>query len=581
MRAVRAIPARGGRDGSLTAVSAAGSVRTPPPLAGGALRVIPLGGLGDIGRNMAVLEYAGELLLIDCGVLFPEDDHPGVDLILPSFDVIADRLDDVQALVLTHGHEDHIGAVPYLLRQRPDIPLVGSKLTLALVQEKIREHRIRGTVTQVVADGDKATFGKFETEFLAVNHSIPDALAVAVRTPAGLVLHTGDFKMDQLPLDGRITDLRGFARLGEEGVDLFMVDSTNAEVPGFTTPERDITPALDRVFATSRQRLIVACFASHVHRVQQVLDAAVAHGRKVVYVGRSMVRNMGVARDLGYLHVPGNTLIELRDIDNYKPHEVVIISTGSQGEPLSALSRMANREHPVIQLTSGDTVVLASSMIPGNESSIYRVINGLTKLGAKVVHKGNAMVHVSGHASAGELLYCYNIVKPRNVLPVHGEVRHLIANADLAVATGVPRKRAIIAEDGSVIDLQQGGARIVGKVDCGYIFVDGSSVGDITETLLTDRKILGEEGFISIVVVVNTHSSKIISGPDIHARGFGEDDSVFDSVRPQLVEALEQALAEGVDDAHRLQQVIRRRIGRWVNDKHRRRPMIIPVVIQT
>lgn len=530
---------------------------------------------------MAVLEYDGQLLIIDCGVLFPEDDHPGVDLILPSFDVIADRLDDVQALVLTHGHEDHIGAVPYLLRQRPDIPLVGSKLTLALVQEKIREHRIRGTVTQVVADGEKASFGAFQCEFLAVNHSIPDALAVAVRTPAGLVLHTGDFKMDQLPLDGRITDLRSFARLGEEGVDLFMVDSTNAEVPGFTTPERDITPALDRVFATSKQRLIVACFASHVHRVQQVLDAAVEHGRKVVYVGRSMVRNMGVARDLGYLHVPGDTLIELRDIDNYRPDEVVIISTGSQGEPLSALSRMANREHPVIQLTTGDTVVLASSLIPGNESSVYRVINGLTKLGAKVVHKGNAMVHVSGHASAGELLYAYNIVKPRNVMPVHGEARHLLANADLAVATGLPRNRAIIADDGSVVDLQQGRARIVGKVDCGYIFVDGASVGDITETQLTDRRILGEEGFISVIVVVNTHSSKIISGPDIHARGFGEDDTVFDSVRPQIVLALEEALADGVDDVHRLQQMIRRQIGRWVNDKHRRRPMIVPVVIQT
>ena len=334
-------------EGSLAAVSAAGNLRNPPPLAGGALRVIPLGGLGDIGRNMAVLEYDGQLLVIDCGVLFPEDDHPGVDLILPGFDVIADRLDDIQALVLTHGHEDHIGAVPYLLRQRPDIPLVGSKLTLALLQEKIREHRIKGTVTRRVEDSERVTFGPFDLEFLAVNHSIPDALAVAVRTRAGLVLHTGDFKMDQLPLDGRITDLRAFARLGEEGVDLFMVDSTNAEVPGFTTPERDITPALDRVFATSRQRLIVACFASHVHRVQQVLDAAVAHGRKVVYVGRSMVRNMGVARDLGYLHVPADTLIELRDIGNYRPDEVAIISTGSQGEPLSALSRMANREHQV------------------------------------------------------------------------------------------------------------------------------------------------------------------------------------------------------------------------------------------
>jgi ribonuclease J len=555
-------------------------LQSPPLLASDTLRVIPLGGLGDIGRNMAVLEFAGQLLLIDCGVLFPEDDHPGVDLILPGFDAITHRLDDVVALVLTHGHEDHIGAVPYLLRQRPDIPLVGSKLTLALLTEKFREHRLRDTERRVVAEGDRITIGGFDLEFLAVNHSIPDALAVAVRTPAGTVLHTGDFKADQLPLDGRLTDLRAFARIGTEGVDLLMIDSTNAEVPGFVTPERDISPVLERIFAGSRQRVIVACFASHVHRVQQVLDAAVAHGRKVVYVGRSMLRNMGVARDLGYLRVPGNTLIELRDIDKYRPEEVVIISTGSQGEPLSALSRMANREHPVVTLTRGDTVVLASSLIPGNESAVYRVINGLSRLGAHVVHKGNALVHVSGHAAAGELLYCYNLIRPRNVMPVHGEVRHLMANGELAIATGVPRDRTIIAEDGMVVDLVKGRARVVGKVDAGYIFVDGSTVGDISETSLTDRRILGEEGFISVVTVVNTHSSKIVSGPDIHARGFVEDESVFDGVRPLIVAALEEALADGVDDTYRLQQVIRRRVGKWVNDTHRRRPMIIPVVIQ-
>ncbi|WP_375431178.1 ribonuclease J [uncultured Friedmanniella sp.] len=558
---------------------AASSLKNPPPLADNALRVIPLGGLGDIGRNMTALEYRGQLLLIDCGVLFPEEAHPGVDLILPGFEVIADRLDDVVGLVLTHGHEDHIGAVPYLLRQRNDIPLIGSKLTLALLSEKFREHRIRNVDRREVGDSERITVGHFDLEFLAVNHSIPDALAVAVRTPAGTLLHTGDFKMDQLPLDNRTTDVRALARLGEEGVDLFLVDSTNAEVPGFTTPERDIAPALERVFSRSRQRVIVACFASHVHRVQQVMDAASEHGRKVVYVGRSMVRNMGVARDLGYLKVPANTLIEMRDIDRYRPQDVVIISTGSQGEPLSALSRMANREHQVISLKPGDTVVLASSMIPGNENAIYRVINGLTKLGAKVVHKGNAMVHVSGHASAGELLFCYNIVKPRNVMPVHGESRHLIANADLAVATGVPRERTIIAEDGAVIDLQNGRARIVGKVDASYIFVDGSTVGDVSEAALTDRKILGEEGFISVVTVVNTHSGKIVSGPDIHARGFVEGDAVFDDVRPLIAEAIESALAEGVDDAYRLQQVVRRRLGKWVNDTHRRRPMIIPVVI--
>ena len=551
-----------------------------PPMGDQSLRVIPLGGLGDIGRNMAVLEHRGKLLCIDCGVLFPEDDHPGVDLILPGFDAIADRLEDVVGLVLTHGHEDHIGAVPYFLRQRTNIPLLGSKLTLALVAEKVREHRIPGTVQQQVGHGDRVQLGPFDLEFIAVNHSIPDALAVAVRTAAGTVLHTGDFKMDQLPLDGRITDLRAFARLGEEGVDLLMVDSTNAEVPGFTTPERDIGPALERVFGASPQRIIVACFASHVHRVQQVLDAAVAHGRKVVYVGRSMLRNMGVARDLGYLHVPANTLIDLRNIEDYKPDEVVIISTGSQGEPLSALSRMANREHPVIALQPGDTVVLASSLIPGNESAVYRVINGLSRLGAQVVHKGNALVHVSGHASAGELLFCYNTIRPRNVLPVHGEIRHLIANADLAVATGVPRERTLIAEDGAVIDLKKGRAKVVGKVDCGYIFVDGAVVGDISASQLTDRRILGEEGFISVIAVVNTRAGKILSGPDIHARGFADDDSVFDPIRPQIVAALEAALADGVEDTYQLQQLIRRRLGKWVSDTRGRRPMIIPLVIE-
>ena len=537
----------------------------------------PLGGLGDVGRNMTVFEINGKLLLVDCGVLFPEDDHPGVDLILPGLTAIEDRLDDVVALVLTHGHEDHVGAVPYLLRQRPDIPILGSQLTLALVKEKVREHRLRKTDLRIVEAGEKVDLGEFSCEFVAVNHSIPDALAVAIRTKAGLALHTGDFKMDQLPLDGRITDLRAFARLGEEGVDLFLTDSTNAEVPGFTTPEKDILPALERVFSTSQQRLIVACFASHVHRVQQVLDAAVRHGRKVVYVGRSMVRNMGVARDLGYLHVPANTVVNLKDLENYRPDEVVIISTGSQGEPLSALSRIANGEHPVIELAEQDTVLLASSLIPGNENAVSRVINGLTARGARVVHKGNALVHVSGHASAGELLYCYNIVQPRNVMPVHGEIRHLVANAELAKATGVPR--SLVITDGGVVDLADGVATVVGQIDASYIFVDGSTVGDISESALTDRKILGEEGFISVVCVVDTRDTAIVSGPDIHARGFVEDDSIFDGVRAEIISAVVAAMKEGATDTHRLQQVIRRTIGRWVNTTHRRRPMIVPVVV--
>jgi ribonuclease J len=552
----------------------------PPELPERGLRVIPLGGLGEIGRNMAVLEHRGRLLIIDCGVLFPEENHPGVDLILPDFEAIRGRLGDVEAIVLTHGHEDHIGAVPYLLRERPDIPLIGSKLTLALLDAKLREHRLSRAPQYQVAEGQRERFGPFDLEFIAVNHSIPDALAVAVRTGAGLVLHTGDFKMDQLPLDSRITDLRSFARLGEEGVDLFMVDSTNAEVPGFTTSERDIAPVLDRVFATSDQRIIVACFASHVHRVQQVMDAAVKRGRKVAYVGRSMVRNMGVARDLGYLKVPPNTLIDARELTNYAPDKVIIISTGSQGEPMSALARIAHRNHDRIHIEPGDTVVLASSLIPGNENSVYRVINGLIRWGANVVHKGNALVHVSGHASAGELLYCYNIVRPRNVMPVHGEVRHMVANAELARRTGVAADRVVMAEDGFVVDLVDGVARVVGKVDCGYVFVDGSSVGDITETSLKDRRILGEEGFISVVVVMDSGSGKLLGGPEIHARGFAEDDSVFDEVRPLIEDALAVAVREGNDDPYQLQQIIRRTIGRWVNSTHRRRPMIIPVVLE-
>ncbi len=550
----------------------------PGPLVDGGVRVVPLGGLGEIGRNMTVVEHRGQLLVIDCGVLFPDDHHPGIDLILPDFEYIKDRLDDVQAVVLTHGHEDHIGAVPYLLRLKPDLPLVGSTLTLALVEAKLKEHRIR-PYTLGVREGDRETFGVFDCEFVAVNHSIPDALAVAVRTSGGTLLHTGDFKMDQLPLDGRLTDLRAFARLGEEGVDLFLTDSTNAEVPGFTTPERDISSAIDKVFRHAERRIIVACFSSHVHRVQQVLDAAEKAGRKVAMVGRSMVRNMGIAADLGYLHVPDGVLVDFKKLGDLADDEVVLVCTGSQGEPMAALSRMANRDHR-IDVGPGDTVLLASSLIPGNENAVYRVINGLMRLGANVVHKGNARVHVSGHASAGELIYCYNIVKPGNVMPVHGEWRHLAANAELAIATGVPRDRVVVVEDGVAVDLVDGRARVSGAVPCGYVYVDGSSVGEADETLLKDRRILRDEGFISVIVVVDSMTGKVIAGPEITARGFVEDDVVFDDVMPQLVQALDEATANGVTDTYVLQQVIRRSVGGWVGRKIRRRPMIIPMVVE-
>ena len=549
----------------------------PPALEAGTLRVTPLGGLGEVGRNMTVYEIDGKLLIVDCGVLFPEVQHPGVDLILPDITKIQDRLGDIVAVVLTHGHEDHIGGVPYLLKMREDIPLVGSKLTLAFVEAKLKEHRIR-PITRVVKEGERVQYGPFDLEFIAVNHSIPDALAVAIRTDAGLVIGTGDFKMDQLPLDGRITDLRAFARLGEEGVDLFMTDSTNAEVPGFTPAEKDIGPVIEQVIAKTRGKVVVASFSSHVHRVQQVLDAAYANGRRVVLLGRSMVRNMKIAADLGYLDVPEGVLVDLKKSGDIPDHRIVYMSTGSQGEPMAVLSRMVNREHQV-EVGEGDTVILASSLIPGNETSVYRIIDGLIKLGADVVHKGNAKVHVSGHAAAGELLYCYNIVRPKNVMPIHGEYRMLVANAALAIETGVPQNRTVIAENGTIVDLADGVARIVGQLDTEFIYVDGKSVGRVTDDDLRDRRTLAEEGFISVITVVETTLGNIISGPEIHAKGVAEDDHVFDKIKPQIAKALEDAMADGVTDHHQLQQIVRRTIGRWVGTKLRRKAMIVPVVV--
>lgn len=553
------------------------NLSTPPKLVDGGLRIVALGGLTEIGRNMTVFEYRSKLLIVDCGVLFPEDNQPGIDLILPDFSYIRDRLNDVVGIFLTHGHEDHIGAVPYLLRERGDIAIYGSALTLALITAKLKEHRI-SPLTREVKEGGTEDIGPFTLEFVAVNHSIPDALAVVINTDAGRVLATGDFKMDQLPLDGRITDLRTFARLGEQGVDLFMVDSTNADIPGFTPSEREIMPALNRVISSTRRRVIVASFSSHVHRVQQVIDIAAQHGRKVVFIGRSMVRNMKIAEDMGYLNVPADLVLDAKDLDQYDDN-VVLICTGSQGEPMAALSRMANGDHQ-IRVGEGDTVILASSLIPGNENSVFRVINELTRFGAKVVHKANAMVHVSGHAAAGELLYCYNIVKPKYVLPIHGEWRHLKANAELAIQSGVPRSNTFIIDNGVVIDLVDHEAEVVGAIPVGFVFVDGQSIGDITESSLKDRRILGEEGFISCVVVIDSQSGKIVAGPDIHARGFNEDAAMFDEVKLRIEKALATAVTDGINGTHQLSQIVRKTIGGWVGGEHRRKPMIVPVVIE-
>ena len=554
-----------------------GALITPPKYRKGSMRIVPLGGLGEIGRNMNVIEYNGHILLIDCGVLFPEEEQPGVDLILPDFHYIQNRLDKVEALVLTHGHEDHIGGVPYLLKMRPDIPLIGSKLTLAFVEAKCKEHYIEPKMIRVEGR-DKLKVGPFNLEFITVTHSIPDALAVCVKTAAGTLIDTGDIKLDQLPLDHRITDLVEFGRLGEQGIDLLMADSTNAEVPGFVKPETSIGPALDRAFAEAARKIIVASFSSHVHRVQQVVDAAHKFGRKVVFVGRSMVRNMSIAADLGYLHIPENTVVDLKQAKDIQDDKLVYMCTGSQGEPMAALGRIADGNHRDITVNEFDTVILASSLIPGNEHEVYKVINKLVQLGARVINKDNAAIHVSGHCNEGELLYLYNIVKPKCAMPIHGEHRHLVANGLIAVKTGVDPNNVVLAEDGDVVDLYHGNAAVVGSVPCGYVYVDGDSVGELTDEELEKRRILGTEGFVSSFVVVNTKTADVVSGPKIYLNAVAEDESDFEKVRYQIVEQLRDAMMHGERDTYKLQQVMRRTLGSWIARTLRRKPMIVPVV---
>ena len=552
-------------------------LKSPPPLPSGGLRITPLGGLGEIGRNMTVFEHAGKLLVVDCGVLFPEEHQPGIDVILPDFTSIRHRLGDIVGIVLTHGHEDHIGGVPYLLKERPDIPVIGSELTLAFITSKLKEHRITPKAVHVEA-GDRHQAGPFDCEFVAVNHSIPDSLAVAIRTDAGLVLHTGDFRMDQFPLDDRITDLRHFARLGDEGVDLFLTDSTNAEVPGFTTSEQELTPAINQVFATAPKRIIVSSFASHVHRIQQVLDAAHAHGRKVAFVGRSMVKNMGIARDLGYLKIPRGLVVDFKKLQSMPDAKVTLVCTGSQGEPLAALSRMANETHQ-IQLNAGDTVLMASSLIPGNENAIYGIINKLTDLGVKVVHKGNAKVHVSGHASAGELVYCYNIVKPTHVLPVHGESKHLHANAELAIRTGVDPENVLIGRDGTVIDLVDGRARISGQVEAGLVYVDGHTVGKVTEETLVERRLLQEGGVVTVVAIVDADTNALAEPLEFLAKGFVHDEHVFDGAADKVKNALARPATSKIADLEKLESIIAETVSRHLERAYRRAPLVTVVVV--
>ncbi|WP_448422553.1 ribonuclease J [Mycolicibacter minnesotensis] len=553
-------------------------LKPPGPLTEKGLRITALGGVSEIGRNMTVFEHLGRLLIIDCGVLFPGHDEPGVDLILPDIRHIAGRLDDVEALVLTHAHEDHIGAIPFLLKLRADIPVVGSKFTLALVAAKCREHRIKPVFVQV-AEGQRSTHGVFECEYFAVNHSIPDALAIAVHTGAGTVLHTGDIKLDQLPPDGRPTDLPGMSRLGDRGVDLLLCDSTNAEIPGVGPSESEVGPTLHRLIRGAEGRVIVACFASNVDRVQQIVDASVALGRRVAFVGRSMVRNMGIAKDLGFLQVADSDLVDIAAAETMPPEKVVLVTTGTQGEPLSALSRMSRGEHRSIKLTAGDLVVLSSSLIPGNEEAVFGVMDALAKIGARVITNAAARVHVSGHAYSGELLFLYNGVRPRHVMPVHGTWRMLRANADLAVRAGVPEESIVLAENGVSVDLVAGQVSIAGAVPVGKMFVDGLVDGDVGDVTLGERLTLSS-GFIAVTVLVRRGTGKPVAPPHLHSRGFSEDPKALEPAVRKVEAQLESLAAEQVTDPARIAQAVRRTVGKWVGEVYRRQPMIVPTVLE-
>ena len=553
----------------------------PPKQAKGSLRIYALGGISEIGRNMTVFEYDGKLLVIDCGVLFPSSGEPGVDLILPDFGPIENKLDKIEALIITHAHEDHIGAIPWLLKLRSDIPIVASRFTIALIAAKCKEHRQRPKFIEVNEKSD-VSYGPFRARFWAVNHSVPDALGVMLGTPAGNVIHTGDIKLDQTPLDGRPTDLPALSRYGDEGVDLMLCDSTNANIPGVSASEGDIPATFNRLVARARQRVIIASFASNVYRVQAAIDAAVNAGRKVAFNGRSMMRNMEIAEKMGFLKVPRGTIVSIEDAAKMAPHKVVLITTGTQGEPMAALSRMARREHRQITVRDGDMIVFSSSLIPGNEEAVYGVMNMLSQIGAEVITNKEAKVHASGHGYGGELLFLYNAARPKNAMPVHGEWRHLRANKELAISTGVDRDRVVLAQNGVVVDLQNGRAQVVGQLTVGHLYVDGVNMGEVDADTLADRTNLGSGGVVSISCVIDNRTSRLLEHPLVSTTGFSDDDR---GIIPEVAELVENTMndlaAEGENDTYRMVQRLRRKVSKLMDSKYKREPVILPTIIAT
>jgi ribonuclease J len=548
------------------------------------VRISFLGGLGEIGRNCAVIEQAGRLVVLDAGVLFPNPEMPGVDLVLPDFSFLTERARDVDGIVLTHGHEDHVGALAYLLRD-VNAPVYGSALTLGFAKNRLDEAGLSGKTKLIpVTDGERRKIGPFDVEFIPVTHSVPHGFATAFHTAQGVVLHTGDFKLDLTPVDGRRTDL---ARIGQiaatEGIRLLLSDSTNAESPGYTGSESAVGESLRRIFLSHRgRRMVVACFASHVHRIQQLADAAISSGRKVALLGRSMQKNVGLARELGLLTISDKSLVDIEKVGDHLPGEMCVISTGSQGEPMSALALMASGESRWLKIVDGDVVVLSSHAIPGNEWAVAKVMDGLARRGAEVIHAGVAHVHESGHARQGELATLLSIARPRSFIPVHGEYRMLVSHSRLAIQMGVAPEEVLICEDGDVVALGDEGIDYAGEVSAAHVFVDGI-VGDIGVGVLRDRRVLAEEGVLVAVVTVDGRSGELVGSPEIVSRGFLDEpgaEPLVDELRSALVKAIEISVGEGAKDADALRRVVRRTVGRIVSDKTRRRPMIVPLVVE-
>ncbi len=545
------------------------------------VRITFLGGLGEIGRNCACFELEGRIVLLDCGLMFPEAEMLGVDLVLPDFTWLRNNAERVDACILTHGHEDHVGALSYLLRDL-SFPIYGSPLSLGIARNRIEEAGVLGRTELIpVADGDRRRIGPFDVEFIPVTHSVPDGFATAWHTPQGVILHSGDWKLDLTPVDGRTTDL---ARIGaiavEQGIRLLLSDSTNAEEAGHTRSERSIGESLRSLFAAARgQRVVAACFASHIHRIQQIADVAIAEGRLVATLGLSMKKNVRLARDLGRLHIPDDKIADIADIGDIAPEQLCVISTGSQGEPLSALSRMASNDNKWLRVGPGDTIILSSHPIPGNETSVGKVIDGLHRLGADVIHSGLADVHVTGHAMAEELKTLLSITDPEWLVPVHGEYRHLIHHGRLAVSVGLAEDDVMICADGDQIELSDDGLAKVGEVPAGYLYVDGV-VGDVGHGVLRDRRVLSEEGVVVVIVTVDAKSGEVIAGPEIVTRGWvhaPEAEDLLEEARLHVVRAI-----EGSDDTDfdTLKRHVRKALGAFVNERTRRKPMIVPVVME-